>query len=220
MATVGISLVRRFVERIRPPRYLHCEFPFGRPLGRPGDAVFQHRVLGALLGLLDAEEGPVLADFPESIQGEGAGGASLACPVPASMGPDTSKAVAEVEALWPAYRRATAETSDAGRKELVVEAVQDLTGIIDGGHTDLPAVEIQDRAIQIRRYYERAAISLSNEVLGAHAFEEWFFDSTDAGALIRRCQVALVAAGRPREDWRHLTPRAYRHDPQDGRIER
>jgi len=41
------------VERSHPPRALHCEFPLGRPLGRPGDAAFQRRVLVAALRLLE-----------------------------------------------------------------------------------------------------------------------------------------------------------------------
>ena len=28
-----------------PPRALHCEYPLGRPLGRPGEPEFQHDVL-------------------------------------------------------------------------------------------------------------------------------------------------------------------------------
>ena len=37
----------------------------GRPLGVPGDAAFQRRVLLAALKLLEVPAGPVLADYPE-----------------------------------------------------------------------------------------------------------------------------------------------------------
>jgi hypothetical protein len=40
-------------------------FELGRPLGVPSDAAFQTRVLTAALGLLDAELGPILFDYPE-----------------------------------------------------------------------------------------------------------------------------------------------------------
>src|SRR5581483_2129988 len=44
LATVQLASTRSYVERMRPPRSLYCEFPFGRPLGKPGDAALQHRV--------------------------------------------------------------------------------------------------------------------------------------------------------------------------------
>ena len=35
-ATVAISIIREQIEATQPPRALHCEFPLGRPLGKPG----------------------------------------------------------------------------------------------------------------------------------------------------------------------------------------
>ena len=40
MATTSLSLIREQAENIKAPRFLHCEFPLGRPLGKPGDAEF------------------------------------------------------------------------------------------------------------------------------------------------------------------------------------
>ena len=65
LATTQISLIREHTERMRPPRALWVSFELGRPLGVPDDAAFQTRVVMAALDLLSAEEGPVLADFPE-----------------------------------------------------------------------------------------------------------------------------------------------------------
>ena len=57
IATTGISLVREHSARMAPPRALWVPFELGRPFGAPGDAAFQHRVLGAALALLvDAYE--------------------------------------------------------------------------------------------------------------------------------------------------------------------
>ncbi len=53
LATVGLSLVRGQAETVRAPRMLHCQFPLGRPLGRPNDPAFQHDVLRRALALLD-----------------------------------------------------------------------------------------------------------------------------------------------------------------------
>ena len=63
VATAGISLVRLHSEIIQPPRAVWVPFEFGRPLGAPGDAAFQRRVLMAVLGLLEAPAGPLLVDF-------------------------------------------------------------------------------------------------------------------------------------------------------------
>lgn len=62
LTTLSISLVRRHTELLKPPRALYVPFPFGMPLGHPGDAAQQHRVLDALFGLLDGTP-PVLRDL-------------------------------------------------------------------------------------------------------------------------------------------------------------
>lgn len=63
--TTGISLVRENAESLQPPRSLWVPFPLGRPLGKPNDAAFQHRVIHAALLLLTKPAGPVLEHFPE-----------------------------------------------------------------------------------------------------------------------------------------------------------
>ncbi len=63
--TTGISLVRENTASMQPPRALWVSFPLGRPLGKPGDAAFQHRVIATALGLLGEQCGPVLVDYPE-----------------------------------------------------------------------------------------------------------------------------------------------------------
>ena len=62
--SAGIALFREIAETMRPPRILWVSFPLGRPLGKPSDAAFQAEVIKHALGLLDAEQGPVLEDYP------------------------------------------------------------------------------------------------------------------------------------------------------------
>lgn len=80
LLTTGISLVRENTESMQPPRALWVSFPLGRPLGVPGDAALQLRVIEAALALLERPKGPVLEDFPEDVPAvdaeEGA-----ACPI-------------------------------------------------------------------------------------------------------------------------------------------
>ncbi|MGB1538895.1 MAG: selenoprotein B, partial [Pseudomonadales bacterium] len=58
--TTGISLIRENTASMQPPRALWVSFPLGRPLGKPGDPAFQHRVISAALDLLNRNDGPVL----------------------------------------------------------------------------------------------------------------------------------------------------------------
>ncbi|MXZ91824.1 MAG: hypothetical protein F4W95_04080 [Chloroflexi bacterium] len=65
LTTVAVALVREHAERVRPPRVLWVPFYFGYALGKPDDPDFQHQVIAAMLATLEAEAGPVLADYPE-----------------------------------------------------------------------------------------------------------------------------------------------------------
>ena len=79
--TTHISLIREHTERIKPPRALWVPFELGRPFGVPGDAVWQTRVLRAVLGLLESSSGPVLDDFPDDAPVATDEPAVLSCPV-------------------------------------------------------------------------------------------------------------------------------------------
>jgi hypothetical protein len=110
IATVGISLVREHTERIVPPRALWVPFEFGRPFGTPHEPDFQRRVIVAALELLEAESGPVLADFPDDAPGATGpmDGEGWTCPVdfrpPPANADDDARATAlltEIDELQP-----------------------------------------------------------------------------------------------------------------------
>src|ERR1700745_3216877 len=61
-STVAIASVRAQAEKTRPPRALWTTSQLGRPLGEPGDASFQRRVLAGALGLFGRNSGPVIRD--------------------------------------------------------------------------------------------------------------------------------------------------------------
>jgi len=42
--TIGISIVRKFTESVKPPRTVFLKWPFGHPLGEPFNAS-QHRAV-------------------------------------------------------------------------------------------------------------------------------------------------------------------------------
>lgn len=105
--TTGISLVRENAESMQPPRSLWVSFPLGRPLGVPGDAGFQQRVIDAALDLFERGSGPVLEDFPYDVPSVEAMSAP-ACPVSFSS-PDADsnswvdRLVRELTELQPWY---------------------------------------------------------------------------------------------------------------------
>ena len=104
LSTVVLASMRDVVERMHPPRALYCEFPLGRPLGKPADPDFQRDVLMHALALLEAEA-PVIADYPEVIVAEEV---PMACPVPALLDGDLPPCVEEAQGLRAAYDRALA----------------------------------------------------------------------------------------------------------------
>ncbi len=113
IATIALGSVRKQIESTAPPRGLWCDFPLGRPLGKPGDAEFQHRVLDAAFALLDAE-GPVFAEFDEAISDDGE--EMLACPLPPRHDPDAHPAVDEARGLRAAYDRGLATSARTLRR--------------------------------------------------------------------------------------------------------
>lgn len=202
LATVQLASIRNYVERMRPPRALYCEFPLGRPLGRPDDPDFQRRVLMAAFALLERPEGPVLEDFPEVIEDEAT--QPLACALPPRYDPSLPAAVDEARALRPAYER---QRSRSGRTSVgqvvdadgVPDAVAAFVRIADG--VDYSAAGLPGTpglsALDIKAYYEEASLALAAHVPAARQAEAWFFGETEAGAVLKRAQQVLLAAGAP-----------------------
>ena len=209
MATVGISLVRGQAERSRPPRMLHCDFPLGRPLGRPGDAAFQHRVLGAAFALLARDDVPVLVEYPEAIHDEA--DAPLACTMPPRYDPTLPPAVDEALALRPAYERARARNGGGDRidRDRIVEMITLFDRLADGQPWEasgLAPAELHTAALEVRSYYEQAALGLVEHVPAARQAESWFFQHTVVGMRLRLAQQRLRDADAPRPTWFGLAP--------------
>jgi hypothetical protein len=103
IATVVLSSVREMAVKVAPPRALHCEFPLGRPLGRPNDVEFQLDVLTRAFALLESPAGPVLVDHPEVIEADEQ---PMSCALPPRFDPSLPPAVDEARGLRKAYERA------------------------------------------------------------------------------------------------------------------
>jgi hypothetical protein len=211
LATVALGSQRRQIVNTAPPRGLWCDFPLGRPLGRPGDPELQHRVLAHAFSLLDASA-PVFAEFPEAIHDDST--EVVACSLPPRHDPDEHPAVDEARGLRPAYERAnkiygnragTGRVVDAAR---IPEAVGALVRVAHGtawkeaGIPGVPARVSQD----VRGYYEMALLGLTDHVPSAWTGTRWFFDQTETGRILLRARAAMRDAGVKQPIWFYMAP--------------
>ncbi len=212
LATVALGSIRNQIERTAPPRGLFCDFPLGRPLGRPNDAAFQHRVLAHAFDLVEHAAAPTVESFAETISDDNDGVTS--CPLPPRHDQSLPPAVDEAHALRPAFDRAVAahgERAATGRAvspdeipDAVAAFVQIATGTPwrEAGITGVPARVSQD----IRGYYETAALALVEHTPAAWETTRWFLNHTEAGKAIIAAREAMKAAGEKQPLWFYLVP--------------
>lgn len=208
LSTVALISVRAVAERLPPPRGLSCEFPLGRPLGRPGDPEFQLDVLRRAFALLDRAEGPVLEDHPEVIE---SAVQPLACPMPPRYDPDLPEAVDEARGLRHAYDRTRARrgVTSVGRvltADQVPDALAVLARVADGadwrtaGFVGDPVQTCHD----VRSYYEEAAQSLVDVAPDAGQAEAWFYEQTAAGRTLLAARAQMREQGAPVMIWLYM----------------
>ena len=63
IVTASITMLPEVTAKVRPPRALAVPWPLGFPLGAPGDAELQRRVLGRLLALCERSDVPLLETY-------------------------------------------------------------------------------------------------------------------------------------------------------------
>lgn len=204
IATTQISLIREHTEIIAPPRALWVPFELGRPLGAPSDKDLQRRVLLAALDLLQASEGPVLADFAfQETETEAGGGPeppAWACPVslraPADDMTDNEKLIdsfsQEVSELRNWYDTGLGKT---GRTSVVhfgpdsaaqLLSAYVLKGAKNSGDANLPfAVALRLAAQDLKAFYfEAVAARPGAAPPDSQSFNRWFWADTAAGRVL------------------------------------
>jgi hypothetical protein len=212
IATITLSSVKEMAEKVSPPRTLHCEFPLGRPLGKPDDAAFQHDVLARAFALLEATSGPVFVVHPEVIEADDQ---PMSCALPPRFDPTLPAAVDEARGLRKAYDRTLAKraVTSLGRTmsaDEVPETLAKLVSIADGA--DWTTVGLPDGSTtavchDIRTYYEEAALALVNgPVPGGRAMEDWYYSQTEAGKTVLAARTAMRVAGVKRPIWFYMAP--------------
>ncbi len=211
LSTVVLASMREVAEKMQPPRTLYCEFPLGRPLGRPGDAAFQRDVLERALGLLSATE-PILKDYPVVIESEEM---PLACSIPPRHDPSLPPAVDEAKGLRAAYERSLAR-----RGLTAVGRAIDANGVLSAldvlhqwgqgapwKDVALPGKNTVAVCHDIRAYYAEAALELATgPAPGSRAVEAWFHTETEAGKTVMAARNALKDQNAPFPFWFYMAP--------------
>jgi hypothetical protein len=212
LATVVLSSVLEMAQKTAPPRALHCEFPLGRPLGKPLDPEFQHDVIRRAFALLDAPSGPVLEIHPEEIVADEA---PMACALPPRFDPDAPPAVDEARGIRKAFDRSLARRGTTSVARVITpDEVPDVLAlfyeVVDGRSWEevgFPQDDPRSAAQDIRTYYEEAALQLADgPPPGGRQVEAWFFETTEAGKLIMQARAAMKAAKAPFPMWFYMVP--------------
>ena len=208
LATIALGIIEGQIRSTAPPRGLFVDFPLGRPLGKPNDAEFQQRVIDRAFSLLGATE-PVVEAFDEAIIDEGE---VLACAMPPIDDPDAHPAIAEARGLRAAYNRTVASYDGRIGAHRVVQpddvpaAIESFIRVADGtpwkeaGIPGIPARVTMD----IRDYYEAAALSLADHTPGAFEATRWFLRETEAAKVILAARERMKADGVKQPIWQFL----------------
>lgn len=201
IATVALGLVRPHLEKTRPPRALFVPFPLGRPLGEPGDAAFQSRVLRQALALLDRQDGPViLEDFADDAPSQNPTAdwsPPFRLPVP---GNPTRQALADelrhVIPWWhkaiDRFGRTTVGISGQPPEAWPGYADAFLTGSLPPSPVEglTPALALRFLCDDLKALYGEAA-QADGPLPGIRQVDAWFWSYTVAGRIL----VALRTAG-------------------------
>lgn len=211
LSTVVLASMKEVTERMMPPRALYCEFPLGRPLGRPDDVELQRDVLTRAFALLDATE-PVLETHPLVIESEEM---PVACTIPPRFDPSLPPAVDEAKGLRAAYdrsldKRGTTAVGRAIDADTVADALATLHRWASGepwGDVPLPGKNTVAVCHDIRAYYAEAALELATgPAPGGRAVDAWFHEETEAGKTVLAARAALKEQDAPFPFWFYMTP--------------
>lgn len=186
-------------------------FEMGRPLGVPGNEVFQRKVLLALLSLLERTDGPyIIDDFPEDAPESVDEIEVLSCPVSFDdQGPDDpdplkTRFFREIMAMRPWYDMALKkrERTTVGGSGIEIDSLgKFLYAFVKGEIPENPrddvdiSVTLKLAVEDIKSYYVEGVTSQpGQEGLSSEALKEWFWDQTTAGeVLLKLVQVCSVS---------------------------
>lgn len=177
-------------------------FELGRPLGVPGDAAFQTRVLRAALQLLDAPSGPVLVDFPDDAPPVADDATPLICPISFAPPPE---ALSDTDHLRAALQREIGQLrtwydlavtqrgrTTVGVSRLTPEEIGAFIGaFLDGripphARADIPLAALFRFAVEdLKAYYcEAITAQPGQHAVDSQTLADWFWRETTAGRVL------------------------------------
>ena len=187
---------------MQPPRALWVPFELGRPLGAPGDAAFQTRVLQAALQLLDAPSGPVLVDFPDDAPTAADAAMPLVCPVSFASPPED---LSDADLLRAALQREIGQLrtwydlavtrrgrTTVGASRLTPEEIGTFVGAFLDNQTpqnprgDIPLATLFRFAVEdLKAYYSEALTAQpGHSIADSTTLADWFWRETTAGRVL------------------------------------
>ena len=228
LPTTLISLVRPHSEMIEPPRALWVPFELGRPFGAPNQPEFQRRVLISCLGLLEADSGPLIADFPDDAP-EAEDITGWACPINLTPPEDVADAEtdlasaleAEVAQLAPWYDLAVRnrKRTSVGISGLDVDTIAPFVASFlgddpaDSPREDMERTEVLKLACDDLRAYCIEAATAQPGRASSKELADWYWGDTAAGKTVLAVKAACLASAD--ESLRYLglflVPRAQQH---------
>jgi hypothetical protein len=210
-ATTVVGLVRLHLEKSMVPRSLFVPFQLGRPLGEPGDAGFQRRVLTQALALLERRDGPVIIeDFADDPPGwaDTPGWRSRmdierpALPPSRDVAAWSAALTAEIARVRPHYEAAVAGygRTSVGISQQPPEswpnyAADFLAGGLPTPPDGLPssAVALRFLADDLKAFYGEA-VQAEGPFPSSRQLDRWFWSETVAGALLQELRRVGMAS--------------------------
>ena len=190
---------------MQPPRALWVSFPLGRPLGKPGDAAFQHRVIEAALNLLHQQSGPVLVDYPEDAPTVPEHEAP-ACPVSFAKPLDDSNSSAEkwttallheLQTLAPWHdlskRRRHGRTLVGVSELSMTENLQTLGQLLDDNVLPTAQLDWFKAAIEDAKVFYIEALTAQPGEYNHTQIEQIYWRETRMGAAVRKFSEMFLA---------------------------
>jgi len=187
-------------------------FELGRPLGVPNDPIFQTRVLLSALKLLEAERGPVLAQYPEEAPIIKTDADPLACPVnfayPIEEMNTTQRLLTIFEQEMAQLRnwydlalekqgRTTSGTTGLTPEEVAAFITAFVRGERQNDQiSELSLVTALRMATQdLKAYYFEAVCAQPGQPGDSATLADWFWSQTAAAKVINRVRVICLDSG-------------------------
>jgi len=198
---VALSLVPQQAKKIAPPRVLSVPFILGRPFGSPDDASFQHRVLDAALGLLTQKDSPIFLEFSEEAPEISESLEEWVCPV--SFNKEKEEGLLqnvknEIALLRPWFekRKTILGKTSFGISDFDLEDLAPFihTFFSEEQNSKSDSFRLKLATDDLSAFYLEAVLQQPS-VNKISAFENWYWNETAAGELVKKvaihCQKSL-----------------------------